>query len=124
MTSSRPNPANLDRQHPVRAMLLEAALGRKPTKAQLRTALDRDDVPDGVNLNRFAADVAGACSKVAQTYAPTPNQTNHGEARKLADEYAADLGVRMTDDEAAVRGMGGESESSDAIASRMFRIGN
>lgn len=124
MTSSRPNPANLDRQHPVRAMLLEAALGRKPTKAELRTALDRDDVPDGVNLNRFAADLAGACAKVAKTYAPTPNEKNYQDARRLADEYAANLAVRMNDDEAAVRGMGGETESCDAIASRMFRVGN
>ncbi|WP_426572148.1 hypothetical protein [Aquihabitans sp. McL0605] len=111
MTHNRPNPAALPLEHPFQVILRWASLGNQPTKAQLQAALNRDDVPEGVDLRRFHARLAAACSKLATTYAPTPNRRNFNDARRLADDYAARFGAEMTDAEAAVEGLGGESET-------------
>lgn len=116
----RKNPAYLDRNHPVRALLEDAAFGREPTRAQL-DELDRTDLPDGHSLARFRSDIAKAAAEIARTHSPAPGVANHLDARRLADNHVARLARQMTDHEAGATGQNPDHiEDLDAVAARMF----
>lgn len=99
---TRPNPHYIDRNHPVRAILEAASFGRLPTSGQLDRELNRTDLPDGHDLARFRAAVTKAAAEIAKVAQPEPGVNNHGEAKRMADNHAAELAAQMTDEEAQV----------------------
>ena len=119
------NPSYLDKQHPVRVILEQAALGQRPTKAHLDKLLDRPDLPDGHDLSRFRTKVVKAADAIADTYGGN-GSNEHGAARRQADDLVADLAASMTDPERAITSTHAPSADTDpddvrALAERMFR---
>lgn len=109
------NPNYLPTSHPVRA-LLRAAVGNELSRADL-ARLDEHDphLPPGHSLSKYGPKVAEAAAKV-RALASTGQ---HGRARALADDLAADLAGRMSEQERAALG-DANPESVDDITRRMF----
>jgi hypothetical protein len=117
-TPNGPPVRHLDRNHPVRYLLTEASFGRQPTTADL-DQLDASSagLPDGQSLARFRSAVKAAATEVAEIAAAG----NHAEARRIADDRAATIAARMSDDEAALTSTGpADPEPLDDVAARMF----
>ncbi|UYM03446.1 hypothetical protein [Solicola gregarius] len=121
MTDTRPS--FLAKNHPIRAVLEEAARGNRPTKAQLNQLAAYDAVlptDDGIGRFAFAVDRAAArVVGVAQTGA-------FKDARDEAENAWARIAERMGDSARAVDGNSlpdTSDESLDAIASRIYRNG-
>lgn len=87
------NPNYIPKNNPIRSLLHTAAKGDRLTKKQL-DALDAfdDQLPPGSGIGRFKAKVQAGANQVAALGA----QGNFGEARRLADEIAAEIAPRMS----------------------------
>ena len=112
----------LAREHPVRAILEEASLGRRPTKAQLDAALSSAELPEGSDLGRFRRRIVSAVDEIIDVHGGERSaglESNHGAARRLADDHVGALAGQMSDAERQVSGPT-VAEPLEDIARRMF----
>ena len=115
------NSSHLDRQHPVRAILEQAALGGTvPSRKQLDELLVDDALPDGHSISRFRRQLSTAAEEVAGIARPGGSSHCYKEARDRADHHVVAFASAMTDPERSATGPVATTADLDAVASRMF----
>ena len=115
------NSSHLDRQHPVRAILEQAALGGTvPSRAQLDELLVDDALPDGHSIARFRRSLTSAATEVAGIARPDGSSHNYREARARADHHVSAFASAMSDPERSATGPVATTADLDVAAARMF----
>lgn len=108
----------LHRGNPVRSLLDEAMLGKRPSKRALDMLDEYDELPDGMTLGRFRERLRRAANELADLY-EADGGVRRSQARSW--EFAAELEADMTDEQAAVDGEPAHlAESLTDISKRMF----
>lgn len=109
------NPNYIPKNNPIRSLLHAAVKGERLTKQQLDTldAFD-DQLPPGAGIGRFKAKVQAGANQIAALGA----QGSFAPARRLADDIAAELAPRMSDEARALNTSTPDSqkESLDDLA--------
>lgn len=113
------NPNYIPKNNPIRSLLHAAVKGERLTKQQL-DALDAfdDQLPPGAGIGRFKAKVQAGANQVAALGA----QGDNHKARQLADELAAQIAPRMSDEARSLTGSTPDSqkESLDDLAKMAY----
>jgi hypothetical protein len=113
---------SLHPDHPVYALLKQAAYGGEPTRQQLDDQLKRTDLPDGHDLNRHRAKIVAAVRDIYTSAHPSPHSHDTTMGLRLAERYSAELSTHFSGPEAEVRGDNpANRESISDITDRMFR---
>lgn len=113
--------AHIDRNHPVRALLDQAAHGRALNSAVLDQMLidaPGEHLSEGNSLNRFRSDILTHAKQLTELY----NSGAHGPAAQQAAEIAAELADRMNPEQRSLKTTSTASDRRDIddMVARIF----